>query len=233
MESDKKEIDTFLIEKDVAILNILNIINPSLGKAYEEQTFNPFEDGFVMQENFVKDVLQTQKEALQYEVLTEDFLEHGNQEAKKHFEYALNNTNELLLEVENNQNKSLDKAKFFLKNRQELLKQAIEKINNHNYDGYLLYEEIVKLDPKLSEALKQTFYENFDKQIVVQNFLKIVNAKTKNQKLAEQKSVELLNENVLKALKENQKMQQAEKNKINSKPKIKQKTEIKEKGQEM
>ena len=120
---------------DIKIFNILNLYNPDLAIAYEERGFNPFEKEFNFCVEYVEKLLEIQKN--KEAVSSEKFLERGNKEVSELFSFALENTRDLLssLSIMKPDIESLARMedfKIFLKNRIELLTQAISKLKNQN-----------------------------------------------------------------------------------------------------
>ena len=163
--------------QSVDVYNALNLYNEELGKSYKKNGFNPFDDNFVLTEEFTNDILENKKQKV--EVFIESFLEQSNKEVSKHFEHALANGNVLLSSLYNELNfandkdkKQIQKAIIFLKNRNVLLKISIKKLKNKDANALKMYLELFGLDSELSELLKDTFNENANNQIIIQNMLK-------------------------------------------------------------
>lgn len=156
--------------KNINVLNALNIINPDLGDAYSKGDFNPFEGDFILKSEFVQRILQNND----CEVVMEPFLEQGNKTVRQNFLTSLENTDLMLEEIDLKQGQNIEYLKIFLKNRKQLLKNAIEKLLNENQDSFSLYKDIYCLDPQLSSKLKQSFHENFNHKIAVQEFLSVL-----------------------------------------------------------
>ncbi len=163
--------------KSVDVFNALNLYNEELGNSYKKDGYNPFDDDFVLTEDFTNDILEAKKTS--GDIFPESFLEYGNKEVKKHFENAIINDNEILdklnKELENATNekdkKQIKKAIIFLKNRNELLKVNILKLKQKDANALKMYIEMFGLDSELSELLKDTFNEKANNQIIVQNML--------------------------------------------------------------
>lgn len=185
---------------DLNIFNALNLINPALGKAYQKRGYNPFDDEFVLHNDYVQSLLAKAKE--KNNIKTEDFLEKGNKEIAEVFGLAHKNTEELLTDLSVHKNE-INSAKIkeiviFLKNRKELLSQAIKKLKNEKENSFILYRDLVGIDVLYSEMVKDTFFETFNKNNIIENFLKYckVNKKTKSQKQQE----EIQAQNILQEL---------------------------------
>jgi len=174
---------------DLNIFNALNLINPALGKAYQQKGYNPFDVEFVLKNDYVKSLLTKAKD--KNNIKTEEFLEKGNKNIADTFNRACKNTEELITELSNhspeNKTKKLKEVIVFLKNRQELLSQAIKKLKNEKENSFVLYRDIVGIDVFYSKMVKETFFENFNKDNIIEGFLKYcqVDKKQKSQKQQE------------------------------------------------
>lgn len=177
---------------DINIFNALNLINPSLGKAYRQKGYNPFDDEFVLQNDYVKSLLIKAKD--KYTIKTEDFLKKGNKEVAEMFGRACKNTEELLTDLSThsleNKTKQLKEIIVFLKNRKELLSQATKKLKNEKENSFGLYRDIVGIDVLLSEIVKDTFFENFNKNNIIENFLKYCQTDKKQKSQKQQENIQ-------------------------------------------
>ena len=163
--------------KSVDVYNALNLYNEELGNSYKNDGYNPFDDDFVLTEEYTNDILENKKS--NNEIFPESFLEFSNKTVSKHFQNAIENDNTILdnltQELENTTNekdkKQIKKAIVFLKNRNELLKVNINKLKQKDANALKMYMELFGLDNELSELLKDTFNEKANNQIIVQNML--------------------------------------------------------------
>ena len=176
---------------DLNIFNALNLINPALGKAYYQKGYNPFDDEFVLQNDYVQELLGKAKD--KQHIKTEDFLEQGNKEIAEIFKLAQKNTEQLQNELEVLNKSNLKNVIIFLKNRKELLSQAVKKLKNEKANSFLLYKDIVGIDTLYSEIVKETFFENFDKNIIIQNFLKVCKPQKKQDSHKKQEQIVIQN----------------------------------------
>ncbi len=163
--------------KSVDVFNALNLYNEELGNSYKNDGYNPFDDDFILTEEYTNYILENKK--LNTEVFTESFLEFSNKTVSKHFQNAIENDNTILdnltQELENATNekdkKQIKKAIVFLKNRNELLKVNITKLKQKDANAIKMYIEMFGMDNELSELLKDTFNERANNQLIVQNML--------------------------------------------------------------
>lgn len=176
---------------DLNIFNALNLINPALGKAYHQKGYNPFDDEFVLKNDYVQELLSKAKD--KKHIKTEEFLEKGNKEIAEIFKRAKENTEKLQTELEILNKSNLKNVIIFLKNRKELLSQAIKKLKNEKANSFLLYKDIVGIDTLYSEIVKETFFEYFDKNNIIQNFLKICKPEKKQTSQKVQEAIAVQN----------------------------------------
>lgn len=186
--------------KSIDVFNALNLYNEQLGSIYEKDGYNPFEEGFVLTEEFTNDVLENKKKQ---EIFTEDFLEYGNKEVSKHFQNALTNSTEIIDKLneelasctDEKVKSQIKKSIILLKNRNELLKVNISKLKQKDANALKMYIEMFGMDNELSELLKDTFNEKVNAQIVAQQMLTLchsraVNIKQKTTKIIERESLQ-------------------------------------------
>lgn len=200
--------DTKLTEQEIDynVLNALNLIHPALGEAYTQKGYNPFEEGFVLESDYIEKILEENRDKTP--ILTEDFLETSSKEVKKYFQRSLQNTIELRNDFEtqlkndefsNYENENIEKQVknviLFLQNREQLLKTAIEQLKDPNANSLKLYQDITSINKKLSQLLKESYLEDFKKEVVHKNFIEYCLTvkkleKMRQEQIAEQKAQE-------------------------------------------
>ena len=158
------------------VFNALNLINEDLGKAYKEKGYNPLGDEFLLDSEYVQNLLDKAKKRKSLDV--EPFLENGNKTVSTYFKQALENAEalklDILTELENADDVMKDKLSeivFYLNNRIELLTQAIEKFKFPEANSLKLYEDVYNIDSIYGEILKESFFKNFNKTVAIENFL--------------------------------------------------------------
>lgn len=154
------------------IFNALNLISVNLGDAYLQEGFNPFDEGFSLEEPAVKEMLSRQKE--KENIQLPEFLERDNLEIMKSFENALNIGTNLLQTCEitagiKNEVK-IKEAKVFLKMRCELLRQALKKLHIKDINALALYKDIISINPEYSKLLQDSFNPNKTHENAIQAF---------------------------------------------------------------
>lgn len=198
---------------DYNILNALYLTCTSLGDAFLDTGYNPYPKNFVLTSEYVEKLLQNAKQKDTINI--EDFLENNNQEIAKNFEISLHNNTQILEEMlkVKEKNTQLDLIIVFLKNRKELLKQAINKLQSDEVVALDLYRDIFALDYEYSEVMKQTYYQNFNNQIVIQNFLNMCFGLNQSSKYIPLIKEETINgkEDLEKKIQQKQKEQKQEK----------------------
>ena len=184
--------------KSVDVFNALSLYNEELGIKYEQEGYNPFEDGFVLTEDYAKDILENKSKDLN-SILPENFLDYGNKEVSKHFENSLSNSekviealqNELIVSNDENLKKQIKKCLVFMKNRNELLKMNIAKLKQKDINALKMYLEMYGMDSELSELMKDSFNEEANMQIVISQMLGVAHRRSINLK---QKSSKFIRE---------------------------------------
>ena len=199
---ENKEIDNFFdnnigqdenvcgltLDKSVDVFNALSLVSTELGQMYEKDGYNPFDDDFVLTEDYTMEVLAHKINA--QDIFTEDFLQQNNKTVAKHFNTALKN-NEIILNSLNEelQNTSDQKVKdqikktiVFLKNRNELLKLNIGKLKQKDANAIKMYIEMFGMDSELSELLKETYNDKVNTQHIVQQMLAALTHRAQNVK---------------------------------------------------
>lgn len=169
-------------EIDYNILNALNLIHPTLGEAYISKGYNPFDEGFILETDYIEKILEENRDKTP--ILTEDFLEKSSKEVKEFFEKALANTKLLKEDFEtqlkngeftnvngHNLEKQIKNTVLFLQNRQEMLKIAIEQLNNVNANSLKLFQDVTSINKKLSQLLKESYLDEFKKETAHKNFV--------------------------------------------------------------
>lgn len=186
-------------EKSFDVFNALNLINENLGKAYEEKGYNPFGDEFVLDAEYAQNLIQKIKNKKTVDI--EPFLENGNRAVAQNFKLALENAEniklDVLTEMENAVPEMKDKLSgvvLYLNNRIELLQQAIESLKSGEADSLKLYEDIQNIDNVYGEILKESYFKNFNKTVAIENFLSTCRLKIKfeqfrNEQIKEQEKL--------------------------------------------
>ena len=208
------------------VLNSLNLMSKSLGDAYLTEGYNPFDEDYVMDFENTSKILKNiqQKENVEFE----PFLEASDKDIIESFENSLENNNLVLAEVSQMpSSKKQKEIKVFLKNRSKLLAEAIEKLKNGDSLAFELYKELAGLDVEYSKYLKKSFYKDFDLNVVIQNFLSIINLQV--QRKAPQKQQTAKKVQKVESIKE----QVAPKTNRPQPPRPKPKKVVKENGMEL
>ena len=162
--------------KSFDVFNALNLINENLGKAYKEKGYNPLGDEFLLDSEYVQNLLEKAKKRKSLDV--EPFLENGNKVVSSYFKQAVENAEalklDILTELENADELMKDRLLeivLYLNNRIELLNQAIENLKFPEANSLKLYEDIYNIDSIYGEILKESYFKNFNKIVAIENFL--------------------------------------------------------------
>lgn len=154
------------------VYNALNLYCEDLGQAYLQNGFNPFDDNFVLDENYVADVLANQN--IKKEVASPEFLEQSENDIAKSFDLSLENAT-LLLDALNKkcntaeteqQKKALKKIILTLMLYIELIKTYKAKLKKEK-NKYQLYVNLLSLNWFLSEEMSNSFTAEFNMQQVL------------------------------------------------------------------
>lgn len=218
MEEIKQTTETTNINYDV--YNALNLYSEKLGQSYLKNGFNPFEEGFVLTEDYVTTALENSKE--QQEITCPPFLENGNEDALSAFELSQSNVQNLVEQITNSlnsghlsasQEEKLKKALVYLKMFLELLHINIldfKKIVNKLKE----YEQLLALNWFLCQEMQSSFTQDFNADQVLDK-IKNRTTTTNENKLLQEQAKQIIQRNILaqeESLKQEQalKQQQAE-----------------------
>ena len=150
------------------VYNGLNLLNEDLGQSYIMEGFNPFDNDFALDENFILDVLENNVE--KYEISTPDFIEAGNKETAKAFELAAENALkviELLTEHINDPKtpeiikKQMRKQILYILCRNQLIKVYLKRIKDEK-DTLMMYQKMSAINWQLSKTLQDSYKNKFD-----------------------------------------------------------------------
>lgn len=158
---------------DYNVYNALNLYSEELGQDYLQNGFNPFGANFVLDENYVADVLANQNE--KKEVASPAFLEQSENDIAKAFDLSLENATLLLdalnkkcsnVELSEQQKKALKKIILALTLYIELIKTYKAKLKKEK-NKYQLYVNLLSLNWYLSEEMSKSFTAEFNMQQVL------------------------------------------------------------------
>ncbi len=153
---------------DYNVFNALNLYNEELGESYLETGFNPFDQNFVLDENFITDMLTNNQN--KKDVAMPEFLEKSQIDIKKSFNLSLENATQLLNSLStqaNSENLSpkqkmaLQKLIYILKMYIELIKKYIKKLKKEK-NKYQMFINLLALNWQLSENMALSFTSEFN-----------------------------------------------------------------------
>ena len=182
--------------------NALNMQHESLGQAYLNFDWDPLGENFKLDLPYIEKYLKNARD--KSEIKTPQFLSAGNREVKQCFKNALENNAVLRNELQSrydsgefadfkgvNVELQVKDILFFLTCREKMLEIAIGKLKNPNVNTLKAYQNIYALNKKLSQLLEETYKKEFDKRVIIQNFLQQAEMQRQEEiekaKLAEQK----------------------------------------------
>ena len=171
--------------KSVDVFNALSLCDENLGKLYVDKGYNPYDENFVLTEEYAGEILQNKKDTSA--LLTENFLEQANKEISKNFNIALQNGQDLIGALANEEIVSSDtkvkqqikKTIVTLKNRNEILKMCIDKLKQKDADALRMYKELYGLDGELGDLLKDSFTEKANMQALIMQFMSLIYKRSK------------------------------------------------------
>lgn len=159
------------------VYNALNLACEDLGQLHLETGFNPFGEGFVLNEEYITDSLLNGKNAP--EIKTPEFIEKGDKATKEAFNTSLANCESLLSAMESKLNSpelspemkaKLQKIVTYLKMRIALLKSYIEKFKSKK-NKLSLYQKLLALNYAYGELLEESFTEQMNVQNIINQFM--------------------------------------------------------------
>lgn len=200
------------------VLNALNLYNEDLGQSYLQNGFNPFPSDFILDENFISDILDNQKN--KKELPCPNFLEQANNKISKAFDLSLNNALDLLDSVSQmlntpnltqNQKRYLNKILLQIKLFIELNKKYKLELKKKK-NKYQLYINMLALNWQLSEEMSLIFTEQYNAQNVL-NKIKYLSTKVAN------KEIDEIKEQAKKIIENNKKLYVQKESVVNTKQK--------------
>lgn len=179
---------------NLEVFNALNLYNEDLGQSYLETGFNPFNKDFVLDEQYISDVLNNEKN--KKEVNCPDFLEQTDSKIIKAFELSDVNTKNLIealnkkinsSELTASQMESFKKIIVNLKMFGELNRKYKNELRKKK-NKYQLFLNMLALNWQLSEELAKSFTNEFNLNNALNKIVNIEKIKqnSENEKLKEQ-----------------------------------------------
>lgn len=179
---------------NLEVFNALNLYNEDLGQSYLETGFNPFNKDFVLDEQYISDVLNNEKN--KKEINCPDFLEQTDSKIIKAFELSDVNTKNLIealdkkinsSELTASQMESFKKIIVNLKMFGELNRKYKNELRKKK-NKYQLFLNMLALNWQLSEELAKSFTNEFNLNNALNKIVNIEKIKqnSENEKLKEQ-----------------------------------------------
>lgn len=182
---------------DYNVLNALNLFNEELGESYIATQFNPFGEGFVLDEDFV--IERYQNACTKKDIISPDFIAYGVKETKKAFETSVLNLtkcieilDELLTEYTLDEilKKQFNKTRIYLVCRIQLLNILLSKLKTEK-NTLKMYQDILALDYTLAKYFEESYYETFNAQVAINAYIDFAksNEKTKQTSTEDKKLI--------------------------------------------
>ncbi len=195
---EKKKIERLTEEQiDYNVLNALNLMNEELGESYVATQFNPFDEGFKLEEDFL--IERYNNACIKKEIISPDFISYGVSETKKAFESSLTNLTEILAVVdeklseytlEESLRKKYNKLRIYILCRMQLTNIFLAKLKTEK-NTLKMYQDLQSLDWELSECFYDCYDENFNIRIAISAFVElIINSKTTRKSIEDKKLIE-------------------------------------------
>lgn len=176
------------------VFNALNLYNEDLGQSYLETGFNPFNKDFVLDEQYISDVLNNEKN--KKEINCPNFLEQTDSKIIKAFELSDVNTKNLIealdkkinsSELTASQMESFKKIIVNLKMFGELNRKYKNELRKKK-NKYQMFLNMLALNWQLSEELAESFTNEFNLNNALNKIANIEKIKqnSENEKLKEQ-----------------------------------------------
>lgn len=205
---------------NLEVFNALNLYNEDLGQSYLETGFNPFNKDFVLDEQYISDVLNNEKN--KKEINCPDFLEQTDSKIIKAFELSDVNTKNLIealdkkinsSELTASQMESFKKIIVNLKMFGELNRKYKNELRKKK-NKYQMFLNMLALNWQLSEELAKSFTNEFNLNNALNKIVNIEKIKenSENEKLKEQ--AKQIIENNKKLYEQDQLNKQAEQSKV-------------------
>lgn len=148
---------------NVNVLNVLNLINPRLGKFYTLTGINPLPKGFVEEEGKIEEFLYLKQMCENIKI--PDFVYCEKNIVKNCFKNSIKNIKKIqnkLIFYTNFQPEFLNNLKLYLNLREILTSLFIKEFKNQNFDEVEAYQEIYCLNPIFANLTTSLFDENLD-----------------------------------------------------------------------
>lgn len=179
---------------NLEVFNALNLYNEDLGQSYLETGFNPFNKDFVLDEQYISDVLNNEKN--KKEINCPNFLEQTDSKIIKAFELSDVNTKNLIealdkkinsSELTASQMESFKKIIVNLKMFGELNRKYKNELRKKK-NKYQMFLNMLALNWQLSEELAKSFTNEFNLNNALNKIVNIEKIKqnSENEKLKEQ-----------------------------------------------
>ena len=165
-------------------LNALNMQSKDLGDAYLYMKWDPLGPDFKLDLPYIEKYLRNARD--KSEIKTPDFINKSNREVKKAFKNALENNIAMRTEIQNkydlgeyalynntNIEEQVKDILFFLKCREQMLQIVIGKIKVNGINTLQAYKNIYSLNKKLSALLEESYRQEYNKKIAIDNMLRL------------------------------------------------------------
>lgn len=178
---------------DFNIFNALNLYNEDLGQCYLQNGFNPFDVNFTLDENYISDVLENEKN--KKDISCPQFLEQSDFKISKSFDMSFENVSNLLSQattmlydknITPEMKKLLQKLIATLKMFLELNKKYKSELKKKK-NRYQMFINMISLNWFLSEEMALSFTQEFDSNKIISKISELaLNYNKENNILKEQ-----------------------------------------------
>lgn len=147
---------------DHNVLNTLYLMSEDLGKAYEREGFNPFQEGYQINTAQVDGILLNNEN--NEPIPSPEFLEGSKRSTLKHFALSEKNTDKLgdLLKAEEKEvsGNRMNLEDVYLRCRKKMLQLAQNEIKNGGMSPLEAYEKMYRLNRSYAKVMEKTYVES-------------------------------------------------------------------------
>jgi len=147
---------------DHSVLNTLYLMSEDLGKAYEQEGFNPFQEGYELNAKQIDGILLNNEN--NEPISAPEFLDNNKRSTLKNFSLSEKFNDELegMVSTENfqHQDNGMNMEEVYLRCRKKMLQLAQNEIKSGGMSPLEAYEKMYRLNRSYAKVMEQTFVDS-------------------------------------------------------------------------